>query len=156
MDFIGASSNKILSQLLPDRPISDILKIRPWFESRGRFAFRVRGRSLRSLNAGAEHRGPKPDASRAVTRATGHRNGRRLFALPFMARYFFNLVAGTRVADTDGAECSSLQAVKETARGIASEYARNKWQTEIAGAYICVNDASGAEVFRTPVDHGRR
>jgi len=68
-----------------------------------------------------------------------------------MARYFFSIHGGMAIPDPDGQECSSLGAAKDAAKQMAYDFARNKRATEILGAHISVTDATGAEVFQTPL-----
>ena len=68
-----------------------------------------------------------------------------------MARYFFNLTNGVTVRDTDGEECLDLDSAKALAVQTAHDFARNKRTPEIAGVCLCVTNADGKEVFRTPL-----
>lgn len=68
-----------------------------------------------------------------------------------MARYFFSLVDGRTIADTDGEDHASLDTAKAAAIQAAHDLARNKPPTQITGFYVSVTDEDGKEVFRTPL-----
>jgi len=68
-----------------------------------------------------------------------------------MALYFFNLSNGKEIADPDGHDLASMDAVRDAAFHAAQDWAHNKQPWEIEGLYVSVTDESGAEVFKTPL-----
>ena len=69
---------------------------------------------------------------------------------PMMQRYFFNLINDKKIADDRGEMCTFAEA-QTTALDVAAELGRNQSRNKIRGLSISVTDASGAELFRTPV-----
>ena len=65
-----------------------------------------------------------------------------------MARYFFNLTNGSTIRDPDGEMLPDIDAAKAAAARMASDLARYKRLSEIAGVYVGVTGEQGNEVFR--------
>jgi Domain of unknown function (DUF6894) len=68
-----------------------------------------------------------------------------------MPRFFFHITGGTRIEDDRGTRCETVAQAKEFALAVAAELGRNRTPNEIEHLAVCATDATGREIFRTPV-----
>jgi hypothetical protein len=69
-----------------------------------------------------------------------------------MARYYFHLeCGGDTTPDDEGQDFTTIELVKQEARAVAYELARNKTADELVGQFVLVRDAEGMVIFRVPL-----
>jgi Domain of unknown function (DUF6894) len=86
--------------------------------------------------------------SRLVARSDG--SGRRR-CWASMARYFFHLTNGDKLADEVGEEFDSVEAAQRHAMAMARELSGSRRPDAPVGHHISVVDERGVEVFKVPV-----
>lgn len=67
-----------------------------------------------------------------------------------MAHYHFTL-DGQDINDPAGADCASLPEAMQHAAELALRIGRGKPRDELRGRFICILNADGHEVYRTPL-----
>lgn len=68
-----------------------------------------------------------------------------------MPRFFFHLTKDIDVIDTLGEPHATLNDAMIYADRVAEELGRNRMLSDFKGQFICVTDADGKEVYRSPL-----